>query len=107
MSTDECEINYDGSMDDFDEERVNSSIIYYIQNTYQEIKAILWKKNYKEIDHDYINVKQQLDGAVNFSKETFEKIEKGRLFYVLQFRQLKLEKRKQLLLYFLLILLLY
>ena len=41
MSTDECEINYDGSMDDFDEEIVNSSIIYYIQNTYQEKKTII------------------------------------------------------------------
>ena len=41
MSTEICEINYDGAIDDFDEERVNSSIIYYIQNTYQEIKTII------------------------------------------------------------------
>jgi predicted house-cleaning noncanonical NTP pyrophosphatase (MazG superfamily) len=66
-------------MDDFDEERVNSSIIYYVQNTYQEIKEIIWKKNYKEIEQDYINVKQQLDGAVNFSKETFGKNRKGKI----------------------------
>ena len=25
------------------------------------------KKNYKEIEKDYINLKQQVDGAVNFS----------------------------------------
>ena len=49
MSTDICEINYDGAIDDFDEERVNSSIIYYIQNTYQEIKTIIWKKGCEEI----------------------------------------------------------
>ena len=41
MSTDECEMNYDAIIDDFDEEIVNSSIIYYIQNTYQEIKTII------------------------------------------------------------------
>ena len=41
MSTDYCEINYDDAIDDFDEEIVNSSIIYYIQNKYQEIKAII------------------------------------------------------------------
>ena len=34
MSTDECEINYDGLMEDFDEEIGNSSIIYYVQNKY-------------------------------------------------------------------------
>ena len=41
MSTDECEINYDEEMDDFDEERVNSSIIYYLQNIYRELKTII------------------------------------------------------------------
>ena len=66
MSIDECEINYDGLMEDFDEEIVNPPTIYYVQNTYQEIKEIIWKKNYKEIEQDYIHVKQQLDGAVNF-----------------------------------------
>ena len=34
MSTDEFEMNYDRSMNDFDEERVNSSIIYDVQNKY-------------------------------------------------------------------------
>ncbi len=34
MSTDECEINYDGAIDDFKEEIINLSIIYYVQNTY-------------------------------------------------------------------------
>ena len=37
------------------------------------------KKNYKEIEQDYINVKQQLDGAVNFSKETFGKNRKRKI----------------------------
>ena len=41
MSINECEINYDGLMEDFDEEIVNSSIIYYVQNIYQEIKEII------------------------------------------------------------------
>ena len=41
MSSEECEINYDGSMDDFDEEIVNSSIFYYVQNTYQALKTII------------------------------------------------------------------
>ncbi len=50
MSTDECEMNYDRSMDDFDEERVNSSIIYYLQNTYRELKTIIWKKGCEEIE---------------------------------------------------------
>ena len=77
MSTYECKINYYGSMDDFDEEILNSLIIYYVQNTYQEIKNM--KKNYKEIEQDYINVKQQLDGAVNFSKETFGKNKKEKI----------------------------
>ena len=58
MSTDECEINYDEEMDDFDEERVNSSIIYYLQNTYRELKTIIWKKGCEEIEQDYINLKQ-------------------------------------------------
>ena len=49
MSTDEFEMNYDRSMNDFDEERVNSSIIYYIQIIYQEIKTIIWKKGCEEI----------------------------------------------------------
>ena len=80
MSIDECEINYDGLMEDFDEEIVNPPTIYYVQNTYQEIKEIIWKKNYKEIEQDYIHVKQQLDGAVNFSKETFGKNRKGKIF---------------------------
>ena len=31
-------------MDDFDEEIVTSSTFYYVQNTYQEIKTIIWKK---------------------------------------------------------------
>ena len=61
MSTDYCEINYDDAIDDFDEEIVNSSIIYYIQNKYQEIKAIIWKKGCEEIEQDLINLKQQLD----------------------------------------------
>ena len=61
MSTDECEINYDEEMDDFDEERVNSSIIYYLQNTYRELKTIIWKKGCQEIEQDLINLKQQLD----------------------------------------------
>ncbi len=34
MSTDEFEMNYARSMNDFDEERVNSSIIYDVQNKY-------------------------------------------------------------------------
>ena len=58
MSTDECEINYDEEMDDFDEERVNSSIIYYLQNTYRELKTIIWKKGSEEIEQDLINLKQ-------------------------------------------------
>ena len=37
MSTDYYEINYDDSINDFVEEIVNSSIIYFIQNTYQEL----------------------------------------------------------------------
>ncbi len=45
-------------MNDFDEEIVNSSIIYYVQNTYQKIKTIIWKKASEEIEQDYINVKQ-------------------------------------------------
>ena len=61
MSTDECEINYDEEMDDFDEERVNSSIIYYLQNIYRELKTIIWKKGCEEIEQDLINLKQQLD----------------------------------------------
>jgi predicted house-cleaning noncanonical NTP pyrophosphatase (MazG superfamily) len=66
-------------MEDFDEEIVNPPTIYYVQNTYQEIKEIIWKKNYKEIEQDYIHVKQQLDGAVNFSKETFGKNRKRKI----------------------------
>ena len=41
MSTDEREINYDDSIDDFDEEIVNSSIIDQVHNTYREIKTII------------------------------------------------------------------
>ena len=41
MSTDEWEINYDGLMEDFDEEIVNPPTIYYVQNTYQERKEII------------------------------------------------------------------
>jgi hypothetical protein len=37
MSTDYYEINYDDSINDFAEKIVNSSIIYFIQNTYQEL----------------------------------------------------------------------
>ncbi len=37
MSTDYCEINYDDAIDDFDEEIVNSAIIYFVKNTYQEL----------------------------------------------------------------------
>ena len=69
MSTDEFEMNYERSMNDFDEERVNSSIIYYLQNTYRELKTIIWKKGSEEIEKDFINVKQWLDGTVNFSVE--------------------------------------
>ena len=58
MSIDECEINYDDLMEDFDEERVNSSIIYYLQNTYRELKTIIWKKGSEEIEQDLINLKQ-------------------------------------------------
>ena len=58
MSIDECEINYDEEMDDFDEEIVNSSIIYYLQNTYRELKTIIWKKGSEEIEQDLINLKQ-------------------------------------------------
>ena len=41
MSTDECKMNYDDAIEDFDEEIVNSSIIYYVQNTYRELKTII------------------------------------------------------------------
>ena len=48
MSTDYYEMNYNATIDDFEEEIVNSSIIYYIQNKYQEIKAINEKKVVKK-----------------------------------------------------------
>ena len=41
MSTDYYEMNYNATMDDFEEEIVNSSIIYYLQNTYRELKTII------------------------------------------------------------------
>ena len=73
MSTDYCEINYDGTIDDFDEEIVNSAIIYFVQNTYQELKTIIpvayEKKNYKEIKarlHKFKTTSRYI-GAVNFS----------------------------------------
>ena len=57
MSTDYYEMNYNATMDDFEEEIVNSSIIYYIQNTYRELKTIIWKKGCEEIEQDYIYLK--------------------------------------------------
>ena len=57
MSIDECEINYNATIDDFEEEIVNSSIIYYLQNTYRELKTIIWKKGCEEIEQDYIYLK--------------------------------------------------
>ena len=57
MSTDYYEMNYNATMDDFEEEIVNSSIIYYLQNTYRELKTIIWKKGCEEIEQDYIYLK--------------------------------------------------
>ncbi len=58
MSSDEYEIKYNRAIEDFDEEIVNSSIIYYLQNTYRELKTIIWKKDCEETEQDYIYLKQ-------------------------------------------------
>ena len=79
MSTDESEKNYDGLMEDFDEEIVNSSIIYHAQNTYQEIKEIIWKKNYKEIEQDTHKCKTTIRWSSKFFKRNFWKNRKGKI----------------------------